>query len=493
MTTPYRRSPSQIAAFRDCQRKWAWAQIAGIRHPSNASAELGTETHGQLETYLSGGNLDFTKESGEIAASGLEHLPLPGTAGMRLEVPFSFFGPSGQEYMGYKDVEITPPPGGVPLVIDHKTTSDLKWAKRPKDLLTDPQAVLYAVDAFIKNPEATCVDLKWIYYQTKRTRKSQATYLRVLPEEIHRTFLDIETTAHEMGVLQESITNPLDLPPSTDHCSAYGGCSYQGNCNLSPIERMRSTVSQGVAATSSLLTKMKEQRERDRAAREGAAPPAINPPEWQPPPVSAEVRDAAKPSQYVTTGVLLSGPVTAPILPVTATAAAVVATSAPVEAPKRGRGRPKKVTAADVQTGRVVVPPGPGVNEAMTAAVARREDSTIMSHEDSEEVRRLVALHSPSAATKKIGILFVDCGPVGVAVADAYTFILAGKTRLAAGGVEDYRLVKFGEGAGMLAVATAKELDTQLGHLPYVRIDSHSPEGNVVLSTFIDRAEMVVR
>jgi hypothetical protein len=240
---------------------------------------------------------------------------------------------------------------------------------------------------------------------------------------------------------------------------------------------------------------------RMRAAKGAAVPPAINPPEYQPPPVSAEARDAGpgKPSTYVTTGVPASGvPVSAPILSDAASrtipmpavfasatpapfaepnlppmdAVAPVLHSAVVEAAvKRGPGRPKKAPAAP-----------PVVASAAMAEAMAAHPAPVDAPAD-----------AVAASWKKIGTLFVDCGPVGVACTDAYTLILAGKTRLAAAGVEDYRLVKFGEGAGQLAVAVGKELDAQLGHLPYVRIDSHSPEGNVCLSVFIDRAQMVVR
>jgi hypothetical protein len=440
-----RRSASQLATFRDCQRKWLWQRVLPERPAPNASALLGTETHAQLETYLAGGAFDFTKESGEIAASGLEHLPQPCTPGMELEKEFSFETPAGQVFWGYKDVELTPCNGGVdiPTIIDHKTTSDLKWQKTETDLRSDPQAILYAVDAFSKNPESGQVRLKWIYYQTRRTRKSAVTELVVTPEDILPEFERLEAHASEMQSIETRTKNPLDLPPSVEHCSAYGGCPYQGNCNLSPFDKMRSQVSQG---TNSLLAKLR--------ANKAPAPAAINPPEFQPPPASAEVRDAAQ-------------PVVPPLVP------ASEPLTAPADASQEPTREKRKYTKR--------TPAPPAVPEIVQEATKAAKN----------------ALEEPAATARSVGkpipMLFVDCGPVGISVVDAHVFILAAKMKLRAAGVEDYRLVKFGEGHGQLAVAIGKELDAQMGPIGYVRLDSHTPEGQIALSEFVERSSLVVR
>ena len=48
----WRFSPSQLATFLECPRKWAWKYVAGKRTPANASAGLGTLIHKLLEQYL---------------------------------------------------------------------------------------------------------------------------------------------------------------------------------------------------------------------------------------------------------------------------------------------------------------------------------------------------------------------------------------------------------------------------------------------------------
>ena len=476
MTLRLRLSASQIACFRDCQRQWGWRYISKLPSPSNASAQLGTECHAQLENYLSGGDIDFTKESGEIISPGIEHLPRPGTPGMLLEEQFSFEGPSGHTYMGYKDVELVPCEGGVdvPAVIDHKTTSDLKWAKTEKDLLKDPQATIYAVDAFRKNPSAETVDLKWIYYQTRKTRKSVVTHLRVTASDILPSFEHIEAQAEEMAILFESTKNPLDLPPNTAHCSAYGGCSYQGNCNLSPFERLKPIMTQG---TNSLLAKLRANKaaqatEVSTEVSTEVAPAqvavAVNPPEWQPP---AQV-PADHPHGL--------GSLCPPVVPPAAPPAAVEETPA-----KRGPGRPRKGT-AHAQ----VIAPSQEVEAAQAEALSKRDDERPAAAAVAEGVLGDTA---PGRPIPKIGMLFIDCGPVAHACADAYTLILAAKLRLKAEGIVDWRFCDFGVGEGKLAQAVAHELDAQLGTIGMMRLDSHSPEGNIVLGEMVARAALVVR
>jgi CRISPR/Cas system-associated exonuclease Cas4 (RecB family) len=467
-----RLSASQVQTFIDCQRKWAYKYLDGIEEPPNASAELGRAVHAELEKYLKGGEIDFTTEIGYIAASGLQHLPKPGAEGMRVEEEFHFEGPSGHTYLGYKDLEMPR------VVYDHKSTGDLKWQKTKEDLKTDIQATLYAVDYFRGHPDEPEVELRWVYYQTKGTKKSAITVVTRYQVEAWDRFLEIEQVAQQMQ--EASAKKTLELPPNINHCGAYGGCPHQGRCNLSPFDKMRAhmeqnkllaslqakkngagaavtgTVPAGVptppaspapvtpAASSSAPTgnRLLARLQANGAPAASAVPAAaINPPEYQPPP--------APPAAAAAPAASLPIPAVVPVMPAPPQASQApsdgqtppaVATDAP-----RGRGRPKKATA-----------PATGV-------------------------------------TVKIETLYIDCGPVGVAVTDATDFIILAKKRVAAEGLADYRFAEFGHGPGMLAVAAAAELDALEGVLPAVRLDTTTPEGSIIAVEFMARAGLVVR
>ena len=465
----------------------------GIETPPNAAAELGGKVHAELEKYLLGGEIDFTTEAGYIAASGLEHLPKPGTPGLHVEEEFHFFGPSGHSYLGYKDVELSSN-DGIGIVYDHKTTSDFRWQKTADDLKKDIQAILYAVDYFRRNPDAPEVELRWVYYRTKNARKSAVTQLRVNQEHAWKQFLDIEKTADEMQAA--STKTPLELPlPLDEHCSAFGGCPHQGRCNLSPLDRMRSYVEQN-----RLLAKLQANRNGASAAAVSAtvaaaavatvpvvpsAPVmqnrllaklqangvptatavAVNPPEYQPPPVAAPV---AVPVAVVAP----TAPVEDPVNGYVPAAFAKPAEAPVAEAAAPKRGRPKKAnqdlgTYGPLPAGSTgpTGPPGPAASPVASVL---------------------------GGAAVKIGVLYLNCGPVGVPVVDAGVFIRLAKEALASAGIADWRFIDFGKGAGMFALSVAEAVDKAV-YTPTVRLDTASPEGSIVLVELMARAALVVR
>jgi CRISPR/Cas system-associated exonuclease Cas4 (RecB family) len=79
------RSASQIDAYSQCPRKWAWRRLDGIKTEPKPSLALGIAVHEQLEHYLAEGKeLDLTTDAGRIALAGLHYLPKPGTPGLEV-------------------------------------------------------------------------------------------------------------------------------------------------------------------------------------------------------------------------------------------------------------------------------------------------------------------------------------------------------------------------------------------------------------------------
>jgi CRISPR/Cas system-associated exonuclease Cas4 (RecB family) len=553
-----RLSASQVQTFSDCPRKWAWRYVAGVEEPPSPAAELGRAVHAELEKYLRGGDIDFTTEVGYIAVAGIEHLPKPGTVGLRIEEEFHFEGPSGHSYLGYKDLEV---PGVVHLaqlgvVYDHKTTSDLKWQKTEDDLKRDIQATLYAVDYFRNHPDESEVELRWVYYQTKNTKKSAITRLRVHQTDAWNRFLEIEQIAETMSTAAEK--QPLDLPPNINHCSAYGGCPHQGRCNLSPFEKMRSHVEQNKLL---LALQAKKNGAADApavaalaAAAGGAAVPAAPLATAPPNALLARLRAGGAPAAAVQEAPVAPAPVAEAPAPVAAAAVPVAAAPAPVAAPTTGnkllaRLQSSGAAAAGPAAGPAINPPEHQPPPAPPAAAPTRDEvlAAIASGQTltgpvAHAAQRLIAeaaqavppatAPSPAAAAPapaaaapapaaaapaaaadatrgrgrpkkatvpatglavKIETLYLDCGPVGAPVADATHFIVLAKKRVAAEGLADYRFAEFGHGPGMLAVAAAAELDALEGVLPALRLDTTTPEGSIIAVEFVARAGLVVR
>ncbi len=307
--TPHLFSASQVTLYRECARKWGWRYIAGIKTPQHPAAALGTEVDDtQLQPYLRDGRpLDLTRASGEIAEAGLAHLPKPGTPGMQVQRHFLMpsFSTKAFAYQGYLDLWL--PQGGlpdmptkvgrIPEVSDFKTTGNItaKWVKTPKTLAYDVQAQLYATWAMHETGART-VDLVWIYFQTRGTRKSKRVHLRVHGQEVAEQFHAIDRTAVEMfnvrtnAVGQDPAEYPLTLPPNADMCDEFGGCPYQSKCNLSPLETQESKARKEVSdviTTAQLLADL-QRRSVPETALAQMPVVGINPPEKDLPPAPPE-------------------------------------------------------------------------------------------------------------------------------------------------------------------------------------------------------------
>lgn len=261
-----KRSPSQFATWLDCPRKWAFSRV--LPGKPNRFAELGTRVHHVLEDWLhNGAELPDTIE-GAIAMAGLPHLPEPGTA--IVESPFTFERPTWIAN-GRRDFVVPDGYGTVPVVGDHKTTSDLKWAKTPEDLGQDPQGTIYAASAMIEF-SVEAVDLLWVYYQTREPYRSKPVRLRIYQDEVARRLEEFDAIALEMQDVSDA---PIkEIKYNGNACDKYGGCPYVVECGLTSAERFGSIMSQS-ALKDKLAERMKaKQAEATPPAKEEAAAPS---------------------------------------------------------------------------------------------------------------------------------------------------------------------------------------------------------------------------
>ena len=244
-------SASQIATYRDCARKWWYQSILGLQTPQNASAALGEAVHAQLEKYLNDGTPpDAEKPAGRIASAGLKFLPPPGTVFTEVsmhgtnrdkkeagegEVPLPGAMPrlvvAGMPVNGYIDVlDIS---ADSPVVLDHKTTSDLKWAKTEADLREDVQMVLYgsyALDVVLSmGVDVDTVKAGHIVYLTKGAplaKRTEVTFTRAMLASERKK---LEQTVEEMKVSAKART-PDAVPGEASSCNKFGGCHFKDKC-----------------------------------------------------------------------------------------------------------------------------------------------------------------------------------------------------------------------------------------------------------------------
>jgi hypothetical protein len=276
MSAPF--SPSSLAEFESCPRKWAWRKIHGIVSLSSPAQAFGLRLHRHLELYLRDGvPIDQTDDAGKAAFAGLHLLPRPGTA--LIETPMALeYG--GQKFHGIPDVmahgaETADLRTTRPAVFDHKSTVDFKWAKTPEALRTDLQLALYAYAAMLRYgvPECHC---RWNYYRRNKPFKA-------IPVDVIVTFDDIRPTLDRAVSLAERMAyvirhgyRALSLPPHVNHCGAFNGCAHQTRCtDLTPEKRMISLMSNAAPDAAAFFAALEAQK--------GGPPPAGPPPAGPPP------------------------------------------------------------------------------------------------------------------------------------------------------------------------------------------------------------------
>jgi hypothetical protein len=275
-------SPSQLKTLRDCPRKWGWRYIDGIKSPQSDGQKVGSGTHSELEDWLAHGAVPDENKvvptskglryPGKIAMAGLPLIPAPGTC--EVERKFWLEIEPGVVIYGLIDFLAQIP---VPIVGDHKTTTDFKWALSPDDLLTDEQNTIYAVVGMLLLNQPAVLT-RWVYYlnhgtpearAVDRTRNWNEAVVALQPlAELVKTSMEFHRT----------IKTALELPPNPGHCGAYGGCEHIGRCQIKTGERLRAAMGQFNVA---------EFVAKKRAEDAAAAPPAPAPAPAAPPPAPA--------------------------------------------------------------------------------------------------------------------------------------------------------------------------------------------------------------
>jgi hypothetical protein len=228
--------------FSDCQRKWGWQYLDGIRPPQAASAQVGERVHKILEDWLQHGVVPNPEETlllgekvyhpGKIAESGLHLLPSPGPH-LTIEQAFKHGIWTGRIDLAYMS--------DVPVISDHKTSTDPKaWGKSEEDLRSDVQALVYA-SAALAATGAQEVDLIWNYFQTRPPFKPRQSKVRLNVLEVAAAMQPWEALGQEVETFRakKGQISALDMPPNPHACQKFGGCAFKNNCNLSPEEQIK--------------------------------------------------------------------------------------------------------------------------------------------------------------------------------------------------------------------------------------------------------------
>lgn len=257
-------SATQVSTFELCNRKWAWRYIEKVEAPSNKFAVLGVETHGHLERWLKFSivpvvrpwsdlealqiTLEQEEKSVKLAQALIPLLPPPQAVdpnNVEIDQVFKIHYDGGTVKAIVKSDLFMPKwRDDLPTVYDHKTGGNEDYWLTPDRMVQDIQATLYAGWALTKIYTAPAVDLQWNYARTKGAIKTLPVVARVNGRAISERLGKTVETARIMEQWANSPARALDYPYNALACEAYGGCPYKDRCNLQPIDRMRSVMSQ---------------------------------------------------------------------------------------------------------------------------------------------------------------------------------------------------------------------------------------------------------
>lgn len=232
----FRVSATRILAVRSCAAKWHFAEIQGLNKGTPAQA-LGTAVHAEIESYLKTGiwvepqPTEDRWKPYKIAQSGGEVL-----MDLRRRVAE---GHGFVEHMfRFEDLGPLPFDGAidfydpdVPMVLDHKTTSNLKapWHKTPEELKSDLQLNMYlgAVAKMLGKTEGAA-KIGHIRYSTVPPFASKPI---VVNGDIAYARSVLNDVGPDMARMSMYSKEPIErVPGNRSECHKYGGCPYVTKC-----------------------------------------------------------------------------------------------------------------------------------------------------------------------------------------------------------------------------------------------------------------------
>lgn len=228
-------SATQIKKFRDCERLIGFEYNEHIKPLPTDKQQFGSDVHKQLENWFRKGKAPDRSAPGQVAASGLKWLPTPDRS-FGVEKKFELQWLPSVFMIGYVDLAVP----SDRLVIDHKSTSDLRWAMTTEQLATDPQAIIYAVWGMVEW-QVNEVTARWVYYAASNPKTGARKPRGCKPIECsfnskEQSFMSlvgqITKDSRRIVEIRRSGEKGLELKASPGSCGNFGGCPHRELCDL---------------------------------------------------------------------------------------------------------------------------------------------------------------------------------------------------------------------------------------------------------------------
>jgi len=220
-------SPSQANTAKQCRRLWGFRYLDKIRSAPTASQAKGTALHEVGENWLRDGTIPPATDIGKRFLAGIHHLPEPSP---QLLVEHGFVFEDGDvHWRGF--IDCVDPTGDTIVVIDHKTTKNFYWAKKPAELRLDTQSTIYA-KAVMDKFGVNTIEARWVYYLTEGTPASRKVSITLDKEHVEQQYRGLKILGQELLKLKKKTTTGLEIPANYPNqaCKMFGGCEFSGIC-----------------------------------------------------------------------------------------------------------------------------------------------------------------------------------------------------------------------------------------------------------------------
>jgi hypothetical protein len=244
---PFTTRSSHVRTAETCLRKWYLNEVCGLPDQETAAKTFGTITHLIYEEWFRDAKNPATSTHGEpahreVARRSLHMYPAPGP-GLLVEHKLSETLEDGTVYTGALDLADVRP-GAVVRLYDHKTCGSLKWAKTTADLEKDVSAVFYGrhllriLHGLGFQEEA--LRSRWVYSERNPNGKTVPVNFILRPANMRERWDKTLDMVKIMRWHAEQTPAWHDVTPNYDACGNYGGCRFQGQCNL--VRRRQQTM-----------------------------------------------------------------------------------------------------------------------------------------------------------------------------------------------------------------------------------------------------------
>lgn len=214
-------SASSLKLLKDCNRKWYFEKIMGLRPPVKSEGALrrGSELHKAVEDYLTGKVDEIEDPLAVLHQAVLD----ARKAEQDLTVEDGFlFERRGIKIRGFIDLYTARG------VWDHKTSSDInRYGEKHDTIAQNLQLNLYAAHWFTLYPDAPTCTVGHLQYQTKGKSKVALVEATLTRGQVERYMVEVIDPLLDLQKEVAKLPGAEYVEPERTACWNFGGCPFK--------------------------------------------------------------------------------------------------------------------------------------------------------------------------------------------------------------------------------------------------------------------------